>query len=106
MTTHRRVLLTWRDGATARAGAIANGWDQDGGDSMLDFLHPDEYGECLRCRQCRNLRLAKQWGARHRGLDFWSQPEIRVEVSADLVDWEISAHLRYVGGGYGWEQIL
>lgn len=102
----RMVCVEWCDDATMTAAAKAAGWTEDSADSILDFV--DETS-AVKARQFQTIAKAKDWARRNKALDFWGQPSVKVYewLNDKRRSWEREriSHMRYVGDGFGWEDV-
>ncbi len=97
-----KVFVEWADDAEITRIAKLRGWD--GGDCLLDYADEDD---APKSREFSSVTKAKSWAARNRDLDLWRQPDIVVNEYQHGREWDYKTvrHLRYVGDGYGWEEI-
>ena len=105
-STYSTVIVQWCDDALMMAAVKAAGWHEDSADSILDLV--DE-GSSYKERAFPSMKKAKDGARRNKALDFWGQPSIKVYQypCAKRRQWQAKcvAHLRYVGDGFGWEEL-
>ena len=102
----KAVVVSWCNSQKMIALAKGRGWVEDA-DGLLDYVKEHEAEET---RECPTLAKAKDWARRNKASDFWGQPSIRVYTWPDRRrrSWqrETVRHIRLVGSGLGWEDIL
>lgn len=102
----RAVIVEWIDTATVIAKAKERGWTEESADSLHDVVDVDYYS---KTREFPSVTKAKAWASRNKTRDLWNQPSIYVYEwpNANRRSWERERvrHLRYQGGGDGWEEV-
>ena len=107
MTMHTVIFVQWCDDGQMMARAKARGWTEDAPESVHDLVDEDE---CNETREFPSVAKAKAWASRNKARDFWRQPSIRIYQwpSTRRLSWERETvrHLRYVGDGLGWKELI